>query len=73
MDKRLAKRHKRQVSRAKQQIRVSEPDVRTPEQVQAAQEASRPVNARRNGVQANYSSPSVRNHAGAATAAKTDA
>jgi hypothetical protein len=40
MDKRLAKRHKRQVSRAKQNVRLSEPDVRTPEQVAAAKAVS---------------------------------
>jgi hypothetical protein len=42
MDKRLAKRHKRQVARAKDRVRISEPDVRTPEQIAAAKEASRP-------------------------------
>jgi hypothetical protein len=42
MDKRLAKRHKRQVSRARQRVQVSEPDLRTPEQIKAAREASRP-------------------------------
>jgi hypothetical protein len=42
MDKRIAKRHKRQVSRAKAKVRLSEPDVRTPEQIKAAREASRP-------------------------------
>jgi len=42
MDKRLAKRHKRQVLRTRQRIQSSEPDVRTPEQIRAAREASRP-------------------------------
>jgi len=42
MDKRLAKRHKRQVSRAKESVKLSEPDVRTQEQIEAAREASRP-------------------------------
>ena len=42
MDKRLAKRHKRQVARAKAHAKQSEPDVRTPEQIAAAREASRP-------------------------------
>ena len=42
MDKRLAKRHKRQVARARERVRVSEPDVRTHEQIEAAREASRP-------------------------------
>jgi len=40
MDKRLAKRHKRQVAREKLKIKLSEPDVRTPEQVEAAKQAS---------------------------------
>ena len=43
MDKRLAKRHKRQVSRAKERVAVSEPDLRTPEEIKADREASRPV------------------------------
>jgi hypothetical protein len=42
MDKRIAKRHKRQVARAKAHSKKSEPDVRTHEQIQAAREASRP-------------------------------
>jgi len=40
MDKRLAKRHKRQVSRARKVLKLSEPDVRTPEQIEAARLAS---------------------------------
>ncbi|MBZ5579192.1 MAG: hypothetical protein LAP40_21740 [Acidobacteriia bacterium] len=40
MDKRLAKRHKRQVARAREKVKVSEPDVRTPEQIAAARVAS---------------------------------
>jgi hypothetical protein len=43
MNKRLQKRHKRQVARAKQRVKLSEPDVRTLEEVKAAQEASRPA------------------------------
>jgi hypothetical protein len=42
MDKRLAKRHKRQVARAKLHSKTSAPDVRTHEQIQAARDASRP-------------------------------
>lgn len=42
MDKRVAKRHKRQVARAKLNSKTSEPDVRTHEQIEAAREASRP-------------------------------
>ena len=41
MDKRLAKRHKRQVERGRQKIRISEPDVRTQEQIVADREASK--------------------------------
>jgi hypothetical protein len=43
MDKRLAKRHKRQVARKKEHVKLSEPDVRTPEEIKAAREASRPA------------------------------
>jgi hypothetical protein len=42
------KRHKRQVSRARERVRVSEPDIRTPEQLKAAREASRPGGVRGN-------------------------
>jgi hypothetical protein len=38
---RLLKRQKRKVARAKENVKVSEPDVRTPEQIKAAREASR--------------------------------
>jgi hypothetical protein len=48
MDKRLMKRHKRQVLRARERVRLSEPDVRTPEQLRAAREASRPGGVRGN-------------------------
>jgi len=46
MDKRVAKRHQRQVARAKARVKVSQPDVRTPEQKKAAKEASRPDTGR---------------------------
>jgi hypothetical protein len=46
MDKRVAKRHSRQVARAKAKTKTSQPDVRTPEQKQAAKEASRPETGR---------------------------
>jgi hypothetical protein len=75
MDKRILKRHKRQVERAKARVRLSEPDLRTPEQVRAAREASRPAAGRRDGPRAHYSTPPDRNHAGpaAGSAAKADA
>ena len=42
MNKRLERRHKKQVERAREHKRVSLPDVRTPEQIKAARELSRP-------------------------------
>ena len=74
MNKRLLKRHKRQVSRAKQRVRLSEPDLRTPEQIRAAREASRPAGGWQNGPHAHYATPSIRNRAGAAahSTAKVD-
>jgi hypothetical protein len=66
MDKRLQKRHKRQVSRAKEQVKLSEPDLRTPEQIQAAREASRPAGGRRTSSQPHYSAPSAGGHVGLA-------
>jgi hypothetical protein len=59
MNKRLLKRQKRQVSRARARVKVSEPDVRTPEQIQAAREASRSLTARNADPHAFYSTPSV--------------
>jgi hypothetical protein len=75
MDKRILKRHKRQVSRAKARVRLSEPDLRTPEQVKAAREASRPAAGRGDGPQARYSTPPARSHAvlAAHSTAKADA
>jgi hypothetical protein len=75
MDKRILKRHKRQVARATARVRLSEPDLRTPEQQRAAREASRPAARRRNDPHAHYLTPSARKHAGppAGSAAKADA
>jgi hypothetical protein len=55
MNKRLEKRHKRQVLRARERVKVSQPDVRTPEQLQAARDASRSVTGREHDPHANYS------------------
>ena len=73
MNKRLEKRHKRQVARARERVKVSEPDVRTPEQLAAAREASRAVASRRTEPRAPYSTPPAQ-HAGSVTttAAKAD-
>jgi hypothetical protein len=75
MNKRLLKRHKRQVSRAKERVKLSEPDLRTPEQITAAREAGRTAGGRRDGPQAHSAMPSIRKHAGGAahSPAKADA
>jgi hypothetical protein len=74
MNKRLAKRHKRQVSRANKRVRLSEPDLRTPEQIKAAREASRPTGVRGSDGGIRNPTPPIRNRQtpGAGSAAKTD-
>lgn len=57
MNKRLDKRHKRQVLRGRERVRLSQPDVRTPEQLKAAREASQSLTGRRNDPHALYSTP----------------
>jgi len=63
MNKRLEKRHKRQVARGRERGKLSEPDLRTPEQLTAAREASRSVAGRRTDRRPNYATP-ARNRAG---------
>ena len=74
MDKRLAKRHKRQVARAKEHVKLSEPDLRTPEQIKAAREASRPDLDRSTEGSLRGALPSFRGNQtrGTGSAAKTD-
>jgi hypothetical protein len=74
MDKRIAKRHKREVARAKNRVKLSEPDLRTPEQIKAAREASRPDSSRGDVHNASASARPFRSNTGASTgsAAKTD-
>jgi hypothetical protein len=73
MDKRLAKRHKRQVERAREKKQVSEPDVRTHEEIQAAREASHADVSRANQPKLAASGRGFRNPAtGTGSAAKTD-
>jgi len=60
MNKRITKRQKREVSRANMRVRLSEPDVRTPEQIRAAREASQPAGGWRNGPNSLVPSPSRR-------------
>jgi hypothetical protein len=75
MDKRIEKRHKRQVARAKKKVKLSEPDVRTHEQIEAAREASRAnSNPGNNKPKVAGSSGSFRNNfaTGTGSAAKTD-
>jgi len=75
LNKRLLKRHQRQVARAKENVKLSEPDSRTPEQITAAREAGRSAGGRRGGAKAPSAMPSLRRHAGAAahSPAKADA
>jgi hypothetical protein len=68
MSKRLEKRHKRQVSRAKKRATVSEPDLRTPEEIRAARELSRPAGVRGKGALPHYSTPPSQPHSGGSTA-----
>jgi hypothetical protein len=63
MNKRLEKRHKRQVSRARERVKQSEPDLRTPEQVAAAREVSGAVAAQRAHQRPLYSTPSSKHPA----------
>ncbi len=64
MDKRQQKRHKREVARAKNQVKLSEPDVRTPEEIKAAREKSRPAHGWRRDPNSGYSKSTGRGHAG---------
>jgi hypothetical protein len=73
MDKRIEKRHKRQVLRARERVRLSQPDVRTPEQVTAAREVSRSVASRHSLPHAHYASVSSRNPAGPSTEGSAEA
>ena len=66
MNKRIMKRHKRQVSRAKERIRLSEPDLRTSEQLTTAREVSRSVASRHSLPHAHYTTPPVPHRAGPA-------
>ena len=72
MNRRLLKRHKRQVSRAKDRGKRSEPDLRTPEQLTAAREASRAVVGRRADRRPHYSTP-LPNRAGPAASGAVNA
>jgi hypothetical protein len=64
----------RQVLRAKERVKLSEPDLRTEAQTKAAREASRPAGGRSSGGNAHISAPSFRNNfgPGIGSAAKTD-
>lgn len=74
MDKRLAKRHKRQVARAKEHTKLSEPDLRTPEEIKAAREKSRPAGGHSMDIGSNSPVQSFRGGKapGTGSAAKTD-
>jgi hypothetical protein len=72
MDKRLVKRHKRQVARAKEHVKLSEPDVRTPEQIKAAREASRPPIGGAKGLNLHDSAPTSRTAPARSSGTRTD-
>jgi hypothetical protein len=73
MDKRLAKRHKRQVARAREHVKLSEPDLRTPEQIKAARDASRSNRGATSDTSVRNSTPAFRSNVqGTGSAAKTD-
>jgi hypothetical protein len=64
MNKRILKRHKRQVSRERERVRLSEPDLRTSEQITAAREVSRSVASRHSLPHVHYATPSIQNRPG---------
>lgn len=72
--KRLAKRHKREVARKKEHVKLSEPDLRTPDQIKAARDASRAATSRGTDSNVRTTGPSVGNRQtkGTGSAAKTD-
>jgi hypothetical protein len=74
MNKRLMKKHKRQVAREKDRSRQTEPDLRTPEQIKAAKDASRPAGGWGAGSKAFYSrsSPGRLTNPVGNSASKTD-
>jgi len=71
MNKRLLKRHKRQVSRANGRVRLSEPDLRSPEQIMAAREAGRAAGNQRTGPTIPYATGQTHHHVAAMPADDT--
>jgi hypothetical protein len=71
--KRLLKLQKRKVARAKENKKLSEPDLRTPEEIKAARDASRATQGPGQGpnVQGNSGSVRSRTAVGTGSAAKT--
>jgi hypothetical protein len=68
---RIAKRHKRQVARAKARVTLSSPDLRTPAEQKAATEAARPAGGWRQGQSLHYAPPSRKAAATRGAANKT--
>ena len=62
MNKRLEKRHKRQVTRARQRVKLSAPDLRSPEQLKALREASRALVGHGSRPPAHYATPPHGSH-----------
>jgi hypothetical protein len=71
MNKRLLKRHKREFSRATNPGKLSEPDLRTPEQLMVAREASRAVEGRQSDRRPFCAVP-IANHTRAASGGAAD-
>ena len=60
MNKRLEKRHKRQVTRARERVKVSAPDLRTAEELKALREANRALVGHGSRIPAPYSTPQTK-------------
>ncbi|MGH9647483.1 MAG: hypothetical protein ACRD4E_11785 [Bryobacteraceae bacterium] len=67
------KRHKRQVARAKEHVKLSEPDLRSPEEIKAARDASKATQGPGQGpnVHGTAGAPRNRTATGTGSAAKT--
>ena len=73
MNKRLDKLQARKVARAKERVKLSQPDVRTSEQIQAARDATKATWSQRAVGMAHNAPPAFLNsRAGARGAAKAD-
>jgi hypothetical protein len=74
VNKRLLKTHKRKVARERDRAKQTEPDLRTPEEIKAAKEASRPAGGYGAGPKSFYSrsSPGGPSHTASHNASRTE-